>query len=180
MFIVRLLKLCCGCAVLLLAVGATVLTSGCATTVPGAPLQSVEVKFIPKAPSQANGASWSGLVPFIDDDLVATGNLGIGDWFPVSEPDGPELFRLHLVSGDNEAIVIEARRGQIIRRMELKRDSSASCKIAGGQYEFTYPSQWVGRSSLPKSGTSGFNELTSEGYVSKIMLMVRRIPIIRE
>jgi hypothetical protein len=130
---------------------------------------------MPKAPGQANGASWSRLVPYIDDDLVARGNMGVGDWFPVAEPDSPELFRVHLVSGDDSGVVIEARAGATTRRMKLKKDGQAYCKIAGVEYEFTYPRSWVAVSSLPETGTSGYNELTPEGHVSKIMLMVRRI-----
>jgi hypothetical protein len=175
MSVAQLTRICDGFTVLLLAVVVSTFASGCVSSEPVGPPQSVELKFMPREPSRDTAAAWTALVPFIDDDIVATAHLGMGDWFRVAEPDGPELFRVHLVSGDDSGVVIEARAGATTRRMKLKKDGQAYCKIAGVEYEFTYPRSWVAVSSLPETGTSGYNELTPEGHVSKIMLMVRRI-----
>jgi hypothetical protein len=175
MSIAQLTRIWSGFTVLLLTVVVSTFASGCVSSVPVGPPQSVELKFMPKEPSRDTDAAWTALVPFIDDDIVATAHLGLGDWFPVAAPDGPELFRVHLVSGDDSSVVIEARAGATIHRMELKKGRQAHCTIAGVEYEFTYPRSWIAVSSLPETGTSGHNELTPEGHESKIMLMVRRM-----
>ena len=171
----KLTRICYGFTVLLITIVISVFASGCISSEPVGPPRSVELKFMPKEPGRDTDAAWTALVPFIDDDIVATAHLGIGDWFPVAEPDGPELFSVYLVSGDDSGVVIEARAGATTQRMELKKDGQARCTIAGVEYELTYPRGWVAVSSLPETGTSGHNELTPEGQVSKIMLMVRRI-----
>ena len=175
MSIVQLTRIRLGFTVLLLTALVSAFSSGCIAREPAAPPQSVELKFVPKDPGRDTGAAWTALVPRMDDGIVASAHLGMGDWFPVAEPDGPELFRVYLVSGSDSGVVIEARAGGTSHRMELNKDGQAYCKIVGVHYEFAYPRCWVAFSSLPETGTSGHNELTPEGHVSKIMLIVGRM-----
>ena len=149
--------------------------AGCLSNRPASPPQSVEVTFSPKPADGKNGACWGALAPFINGDIAATGHLGIGDWFPVAEPEAPELFQVHLVAGSDASVTVEARAGEVTRRMVIEKDGYTVCDIAGVRYEVAYPRCHVGISSLPSSGTTGVNELDPEGHVSKIMLMVRRI-----
>ena len=161
----------------LLMAAAAIAMVGCATNrVSPAPPESVEIRFVPKPTGDGNGACWSALAPFIDGDIVATAHLGMGDWFPVAEPESPELFQVHLVAGDDAEVTVEARAGSVARRMAIQKDGNAKCEIAGDRYEFAYPRQYVAKSSLPATGTTGFSKLTPEGTASKIMLMVKRQP----
>ena len=159
-----------------LAAAGVVFISGCVSKGPVTPPESVELEFLAKPPGQDNGAVWSMLAPFIDGDVAAQGHVGIGEWFPVAEPGGPELFQVHLVSGSDTAVMVEARTAKTTQRVRIEKAGMSSCEIAGGEYEFLYPRRWIGKSSLPTTGTTGMNELTPQGHVSKIMLMVRRKP----
>jgi hypothetical protein len=174
MSITRLVEICCVCSVVSLAFTATSLASGDVTNRPAAPPQSVEMKFMPKPAGTHNQGAWTRLAPF-EDRIMAQATLGIGDWCPVARQDQAELFRVHMISGDDAAIALEARAGKTIQKISLKKDGQAICNIAGGKFEFNYPRCWVATSSLPKTGTSGMNELTSEGHVSRIMLLIRLI-----
>jgi hypothetical protein len=163
-----------GFTMLWLAAAGAVFISGCASKGPVTPPESVELRFMPKPPGQDNGAVWSMLTPFINGDIATQGQVGMGEWFPVAEPDGPELFEVHLVSGDDTAVIVEARTAKNTQRVSIEKGGIISCEIAGGEYEFLYPHRWIGKSSLPTTGTTGMNELTPQGHVSKIGLIVRR------
>jgi hypothetical protein len=165
-----------GFTMLWLAAAGAVFISGCVSKGPVTPPESVELRFMPKPPGQDNGAVWSMLTPFINGDIATQGQVGMGEWFPVAEPDGPELFEVHLVSGDDTAVIVEARTAKNTQRVRIEKGGMISCEIAGGEYEFLYPRRWIGKSSLPTTGTTGMNELTPQGHVSKIGLIVRRKP----
>ena len=136
-----------------LAAAGVVFISGCVSKGPVTPPESVELEFLAKPPGQDNGAVWSMLAPFIDGDVAAQGHVGIGEWFPVAEPGGPELFQVHLVSGSDTAVMVEARTANSTQRVRIEKAGMSSCEIAGGEYEFLYPRRWIGKSSLPTTGT---------------------------
>jgi len=102
------------------------------------------------------GVSWSALVPLNDGTGVSRliAHAGIGDRFPVKEPDGHCLFEVLVVAGNDSHLKIEIRTVEAARRLELVRDKSIQAQVGLSKYDFAYPSVTVAaaRTEHPTTG----------------------------
>ena len=80
---------------------------------------------------------------------MAQARAGMGDTFPVQERDGRTLFRICVVEGNDDRLVLEIRTTEAPRRVELRRDKPVSVQIAESRYELLYPSVTVSSGGPP-------------------------------
>lgn len=118
---------------------------GCAARGDHAP-GAVPLRFVPATQSTTDAchqsnASWSAFVPFPDKDgrPHVFAHAGVGDSFPVAEKDGPTLFEVFVVSGNDDHLVLEIQSKGPAQRIDVARDKSVPVQVAGGTYELMYP-----------------------------------------
>jgi hypothetical protein len=100
----------------------------------------VRQQFIPG--KSEHGASWSPLRPEPDQrgGVFLQAWAGIGEKFPVKEKDGPTLFEVTVLEGDDDHLVMEVRSKELTQKIDVRRDKSEHVVVAGIQYELAYPS----------------------------------------
>lgn len=131
-------------------------------------LESVRVRFVPgslpmKGEASYEGASWTALVPGPQRGVLwLQAHAGIGDKFPVQSQAGETLFEVLLVKGNDDHVVLEVRSKEDSQSIDLVRDRVKSLKVGEIEYEFDYPSIYIGAAKNEKPTTP------------KAMLMVTR------
>lgn len=134
---------------------------------------SVRLKFVPAEPARSNGASWSRLRHFPDDDpdvLMLMANAGIGDSFPVQEKDNPKVMDVKIVSGNDDELELGFAptekpypNDSVPKTMKVRRNDTASIVLQGYRYKFSYPTVNVASDGKTTTDTP--------------MLIVNRIPL---
>lgn len=79
---------------------------------------------------------------------------GIGDKFPVSIANGPVLFEVAVVSGNDEKITIEVLVAGKVHPLELPRDKAADVEVGGVKYSLQFPSSSVSAAPGEKPSTN--------------------------
>jgi hypothetical protein len=112
----------------------------------------VRKRFVPG--KSEHGASFSQLRPEPDNrgGVFLQAWAGIGDTFPVREKDGPALFEVTVLNGDDDHLVLEVRSKAVTQKIDVRRDKSEHVVVAGIRYELAYPS--VSVSSADKQTTN--------------------------
>jgi RNA polymerase sigma factor (sigma-70 family) len=100
---------------------------------------AVRLVFVPG--SNTGYADWGRLAHLQD---VTSGysllmaHVGIGGRFPVIDAAGKLLFRVRMVSGDDNHLVLDLRDSAGTQRIDLPRDKAATVHIAGGDFGINY------------------------------------------
>src|SRR3954469_22524907 len=97
---------------------------------------AVRQRFVPASGDTAkgNGASFSALHHLVADDpgvSMLMAHAGVGDSFPVQEEQGPKLFEVAVVGGDDDLLKLEVRRPEGMAKHDLKRDGTIWVEAAG-------------------------------------------------
>ncbi len=136
---------------------------------------SVRLKFVPAPadPARGNGANWSELHHFADDDpdvLMVMAHAGIGDSFPVQEKDQPKVMDVKIVSGNDDELELSFAptekpypNDSVPKTMKVRRDKTGSILFRGYRYLFSYPSVNIASDAKTTTDTP--------------MLIVNRIPL---
>ena len=109
----------------------------------------IRKRFVPG--KSEHGASFSALRPGPDQSggLFLQAWAGIGDKFPVREKDGPTLFEVTVLDGDDDHLVMEVRHKDVTQKIDVRRDKAAFMTVEGIQYELAYPSISVSSADKP-------------------------------
>jgi len=136
------------------------LVCGCATR--DVNPQPIRFRFVPGDPASSAPRSRLHPAPDRPGALMAQAHAGVGGTFPIADQDGRELFTVTVVEATDILFVLEARANDASHRIDLPRDKPVVVMIADAEYEFYYPTCYVG----PDSSTT----------TSKAMLLVTRLP----
>jgi hypothetical protein len=111
-----------------------------ATTNPIA--QTVCLTYVPR--SGAGYAGWSHLsTPDKDGISSLYAHVPSGCGFPAVEADGKILFRVRMVTEDDNHIVLDVRDSDGVQRIDSPRDKQTRVHIVGNTYGILYPSVYV-------------------------------------
>jgi len=67
----------------------------------------------------------------------------------VREKDGPTLFEVTVLDGDDDHLVMEVRSKEMTQKVDVRRDKSEPVTIGGIRYELAYPSISVSSADKP-------------------------------
>lgn len=122
--------------------------------------ETVRLRFVPdggpwKGETPFKGASWSHLLDgFTKGTLHMQARAGIGDKFPVSVANGPVLFEVAVVSGNDEKIAVEVHAAGKVHKLELPRDKAAEVEVGGVKYSLRFPTSSVSAAPGEKPSTN--------------------------
>ena len=139
------------------------LLAGCASN-KSAGSQEVRQRFVPSTTDSAS-ASWTALAPFPHafGDPQVMAHAGIGDTFPVQEPEGPTLFKVLILAGDDNQLTLEIRAPESpANKITLKREKTLKVPVGSKVFEFCYPAVRVSSGDPPTT--------------SKALIIVRLCP----
>ena len=102
---------------------------------------SVRVRFVPvKVTDGRNKASFTALAPMKEMGGVRLmAHAGAGESFPVTELNGPTLFEVAVIDGDDEHLALEIRAKEGVQKVECRRDKASTVMVAGVRYEILFP-----------------------------------------
>ena len=124
---------------------------GCATQSEPVASESVRLRFVPGAEAvspmeKTEGAVWTSLNPSPNPnrrELWLTAHAAIGDSFPVQKEEGPELFKVVLIDGNDARLQLELRTAEGTTPLTLPRGEQQTVDIAGTEFRLLYPETFV-------------------------------------
>ena len=127
---------------------------------------SVRLRFVPVDANAecGGGANFTRLCPAPDRSgaVFAMVHAGLRDEFPVQDQEGHVLFRVAVPDATDERFVLEIQTDGGSQTINLMRDKPVTVEVAGGSFEFYYPTSHV--SSADRTTTH------------KALLIVTRLP----